>query len=145
MDSREVEFLVVGSGAGGATLARELAGKQREVLVLERGSYETQLGTLRDSFRYMDNNKVTKLPTTSNEDTILWRALMAGGSTVVSLANMTPCLQAELAEYGITLGRELAKAEEEIDRVMGSPPYTGDAGQSSRPEQMDRVHIIDRI
>jgi choline dehydrogenase-like flavoprotein len=114
MDSREVEFLIVGSGAGGATLARELARKQRDVLVLERGSYETQIGTLRDSFRYMDNHKVTKHPITSQEDTILWRALMAGGSTVVSLANMTSCLQEELAEYGITLERELAEAEKEI-------------------------------
>jgi len=114
MEGREVEFLIVGSGAGGATLARELARRQRDVLALEKGSYETQLGTLRDTFRYMDNNKVTKLPITSREGTILWRAFLAGGSTVVALANMTPCLQQELAEYGITLDQELAEAEEEI-------------------------------
>ena len=98
MDGREVEFLIVGSGAGGATLARELARRQREVLVLERGNYETQIGTLRASLRYYDNSKVTKNPITSQEGTILWRAFMAGGSTVVALANITPCLQEELAE-----------------------------------------------
>ena len=114
MATREVEFLIVGSGAGGATLARELARRQREVLVLEKGSYETQVGTLRDIFRYLDNNKVTKLPAASREGTILWRAFMAGGSTVVALANMTPSLQEELAEYGITLDQELAEAEKEI-------------------------------
>jgi choline dehydrogenase-like flavoprotein len=113
MEGREVEFLIVGSGAGGATLARELARRQREVLVLERGNYETQIGTLRDSLRYLDGNKVTMYPLTSQEGTILWRAFMAGGSTVVALANMTPSLVGELAGVGITLEEELAEAAEE--------------------------------
>lgn len=40
MEHKEYEFLIVGSGEGGATLARELSKRGKEVLVVERGRYE---------------------------------------------------------------------------------------------------------
>ena len=35
--SRKFDYIIVGSGAGGATLARELCRKGREVLIVEQG------------------------------------------------------------------------------------------------------------
>ena len=83
MNSKKYEFLIVGSGAGGATLARELSKKAKKVLVVEKGKYEQKLGTLRGSLRFYDTNKLTKLPKKSKEGVILYRTIMAGGSTVV--------------------------------------------------------------
>jgi choline dehydrogenase-like flavoprotein len=53
---------------------------------------------------------------------ILWRALTAGGSTVVSCANATRALQDELADCGIDLRAEFAEAEAE----MGVEPLGAD-------------------
>ncbi len=114
MDGRKYDFLVVGSGAGGATLARELGKRGKEVLVVERGKREKKLGTFKDALGYFDVNRLTKTPVKSKEGVILWRTLMAGGSTVVSCGNATPCLQDELADFGFTLGKELAEAKSEM-------------------------------
>jgi len=114
MEDRTWEFLIVGSGAGGATLARELSTRGKEVLVIERGQREQRIGTLKDSLRFFDFTKV-KTPKRSQEGVILWRTLMAGGSTVASCGNGTPCLEEELADLGITLGQEFAEAAQEME------------------------------
>ncbi|MCR4405547.1 MAG: GMC family oxidoreductase [Anaerolineae bacterium] len=114
MKGRKYEFLIVGSGAGGATLARELSKNGKEVLVVEKGRYEEKIGTFRDALRYFDANRLTKTPAKSKEGVILWRALMAGGSTVVSAGNATRCLEEELGDFGIALDEEFAEAEREM-------------------------------
>ena len=119
MDNKRYEFLIVGSGAGGATLARELSKRGKEVLVVERGKYEEKIGTVWTSMRYFDGTKLTLTPRKSREGVILWRALMAGGSTVVSNGWATRCLEEELAGFGINLDEEFAECEEE----MGVAPF----------------------
>ena len=73
MQGRKYEFLVVGSGMGGATLARELSRKGREVLVVERGRREKKVGTFQDCTRYYDANRLTQVPAKSKEGVVLWR------------------------------------------------------------------------
>ncbi len=114
MDNKKYEFLIVGSGAGGATLARELSKRGKEVLVVERGKHEKKIGTFRDALRYFDVNKYTKTPAKSKEGAIMWRTFMAGGSTIVSAGNATRCLEEELSEFGVTLDEEFAEAEKEM-------------------------------
>ena len=36
MDDRKYDYVIVGSGAGGATLARQLSGNGKSVVVLKR-------------------------------------------------------------------------------------------------------------
>jgi choline dehydrogenase-like flavoprotein len=115
MNGKKYDFLIVGSGAGGATLARELSTRGKNVLVVERGRYEEKIGTVRDTLRYYDLDRLTKAPAQSKEGVILWRAFMAGGTTVVSCGNATRCLEEELAAFGITLDEELAEAEQEMN------------------------------
>jgi choline dehydrogenase-like flavoprotein len=111
MPRNSYEFLIVGSGAGGATLARELSRRGKRVLVLECGRRETSVGTYRDSLRYYDRSRWTKRAARSKEGVILWRACMAGGSTMVATGSATRCLEQELAARGIGLDEELAEAE----------------------------------
>ena len=87
MNDQRYEFVIVGSGAGGATLAKELSRKGKQVLLVERGKHEEKVGTTRDSLHYYDVNKLTQMPITSQEGVILWRAFMAGGSTMVACGN----------------------------------------------------------
>jgi choline dehydrogenase-like flavoprotein len=115
MSTRKHEFVIVGSGAGGATLARELSKRGKEVLVVERGKLEEQIGTFRDSRRYYDTNKLGTKFTTSREGVMLWRTFMAGGTTVAAMGNAVRCLEEELAGFGITLEEEFVEAEREMD------------------------------
>jgi choline dehydrogenase-like flavoprotein len=39
-----IDYLIVGSGACGATLARELSRKNKNVMVVERGPYNERIG-----------------------------------------------------------------------------------------------------
>jgi choline dehydrogenase-like flavoprotein len=116
---KKYEFVVVGSGAGGATLAMELAKKEKSVLVVERGIREEKVGGIMDTMRYFDLRGLTKAPPKSKEGTILWRALMAGGSTFVSCGNGVRCLEKELAEFGINLDAEFS----EVEKETGVTPY----------------------
>lgn len=113
METRNYQTIIVGSGAGGATLARELSKRGKPVLVLERGKAEQAVGTFTDCTRYYDAN-VLKIPKKSKEGVILWRTFMAGGTTMVAMGNITRCLEKELAAYGLELGEEFAEAEKDV-------------------------------
>jgi choline dehydrogenase-like flavoprotein len=115
MSNKKYEFIIVGSGAGGATLARELAIRGRSVLVLERGKLEEKVGTYKDAGRFYDiSSKLTNMPRKSKEGVVLWRAFMAGGTTVVSCGNGVRCLEDELRALGIDLEEEFSEAEKEM-------------------------------
>jgi choline dehydrogenase-like flavoprotein len=114
MNASKQQFVIVGSGAGGATLARELSKRGKEVLVVERGKREDRVGTFRDTLRFYASNKIGTSPQTSREGVILWRSFMAGGSTVVAMGNGVRCLEQELAGFGITLEDEFGEAEREM-------------------------------
>src|SRR4030042_2562460 len=79
MDSRVYEFVVVGSGMGGSTVAVELSRRGRDVLVLEQGVEESSLGSFKDTLRFYDGNARTQTPKKAKEGAILWRTFMAGG------------------------------------------------------------------
>lgn len=110
------DYLIVGSGAGGATLARELAARGKHPLIVETGRPHLNLGTYRCSTKYYDSRGVDifKIPAMSSEGTIIWRALMAGGSTMVSCGNGVRCLEKELAELGVDISAELTETEEQL-------------------------------
>jgi len=114
MNDRKYDFIVVGSGAGGATLAKELSGKGKSVAVLEKGVREKKLGGFFDCYRYYDVNKITMMPLKSKEGIVVWRSFMAGGPTVVCCGNGVRCLEEELAEFGINLEKEFQESEEEM-------------------------------
>jgi choline dehydrogenase-like flavoprotein len=110
------DYVIVGSGAGGATLARELTKRGKRPLIVEAGKLEKTVGTYRDSTRFYDAHGLglLKLPKMSREGSVIWRTFMAGGSTMVSCGNGVRCLEKELSELGIILETELSEAESEL-------------------------------
>ena len=92
-------FVIVGTGAGGGLLARELAKNGKKVVILEKGPYIDS----KDAFNYYDKYApgVDLLSTTC-----------VGGSTAVSMANMVRALDEELHEFGIDLTKEYEYVEE---------------------------------
>ncbi|MBN1785966.1 MAG: GMC family oxidoreductase [Candidatus Methanofastidiosa archaeon] len=101
------DFIVVGSGAGGATLARELSGSVRSVLVLERGVMEVDVGGKKNFSRYVDIVK-------SLEGINIMRSIMAGGTTMISAGCSVRCIEKELLKKGIDISAELLEAEGEV-------------------------------
>jgi choline dehydrogenase-like flavoprotein len=53
-------------------------------------------------------------PRQSEEGVVMWRTIMAGGSTVVSCGNGVRCLEAELRALGVDLADELDETEKEL-------------------------------
>ena len=95
-------FIIVGTGAGGAVIARELAKNNLPVTILEKGPYIHS----KDAFNYYDkyNDSVDLLTTTC-----------IGGSTIVSMGNMVRALDEELLEFGI----DLSKDYEYVENLVG--------------------------
>ena len=90
---------IVGTGAGGGLLARELAKNGEKVIIFEKGPYIDS----KDAYNYYDEypNDVDLLSTTC-----------VGGSTVVAMGHMVRALDSELHEFGIDLTREYEYVEE---------------------------------
>lgn len=106
----ESEIVVIGSGAGGATVAYESAKRGKKVLILEKGSIVPRVGTERAAINFYD--KYGKL--SSKEGIIIYRTIMAGGTTVVSCGNGVRSLEKELKNLDIDISRELNETEQEL-------------------------------
>ena len=93
--------IIVGSGAGGAILAMELAKANVDVVIIEKGKYIDS----KDAFNYYDKY---------NDDVDLLATTCVGGSTMVSMANMVRALDKELYDYGINISKEYDHVEDLI-------------------------------
>ncbi len=113
LEMLQAEVIVVGSGPGGATLARELARAGRQVLLLERGIdhrsrryYGTYLGAL------IYTDRMSLLFT--QEGLNIVRPLMVGGATSMYCGCAAPPPDWMKTKYGIDLASEVAETCEEL-------------------------------
>ena len=95
-------FVIVGTGAGGGILARELALNDIPVTILEKGPYIES----KDAFRYYDKY---------SEDVDLLTTTCIGGATIVSMSNMVRALDDELLDYDV----DLSEAYEYVEDLVG--------------------------
>jgi choline dehydrogenase-like flavoprotein len=110
----DADVIVVGSGPGGATVARELARKGRRVLLLERGVdhrphpwYGTYLGAV------LYSDRASLLFT--REGLNIVRPLMVGGATSMfcaCAAEPPPWLK---SRHGVDIGAEVGETIEELE------------------------------
>lgn len=117
--SSRYDYLVVGTGPGGATLAKELASAGRRVLVVERGPRISGTGLLatRKIFSDSEGRRI-------RSDGGIWigRTQVLGGSSYVAMGNAVTPPRRILAEWGIDLSAELAEARSDL-RVQPMPAH----------------------
>jgi choline dehydrogenase-like flavoprotein len=129
MEEQTIRAIVVGSGAGGATAARELARKGFEVLVLEAGHpfnplthRISWLSPFRGTLLLKNENSIERIfphleTTRSSEDLVIFRGMTEGGSTAISCGNMVR------AERGLNeIGLDLTPEFEEIEHSLEISP-----------------------
>lgn len=104
------DIVVIGSGAGGASVAKELAKQGRDVLVLEKGKLVHKVGKQREALKYYDRFALRS----SIEGFFVYSAIMGGGTTNISCGNGMPVLAEELKDLGIDLSSEFEETEKEI-------------------------------
>jgi choline dehydrogenase-like flavoprotein len=120
-----MKAIVVGTGAGGATAARELVNKGFEVLILEAGGEFkpfTRRISLVEPLRKIgltrnEKNFSRVIPAydsvRSSKDLILFRGMAVGGSTVLACGNMVR------AEHGLKeIGLDLTKEFDEVEKLI---------------------------
>ena len=96
-----MESIIVGSGAGGSTVAKELSGNGIDVTLIEKGPKIAE----REAFKCYAN--------VGSEVNIL-RTICLGGTTMVSAGNGVRALAEELRVLGLDLSNEFADAEKEL-------------------------------
>jgi choline dehydrogenase-like flavoprotein len=121
----EMRAVVVGSGAGGATAARELALNGFEVKILEAGEAFSPLThkiswfrSLRGTWLLKDATNIKRVfphyqVTRSSDDLFIMTGITEGGCTSISCGNM---VRAEngLSEIGLDLTPEFEEIEQEL-------------------------------
>jgi choline dehydrogenase-like flavoprotein len=110
----QADVIVVGSGPGGATVARELARAGKRVLLLERGQdhrprsyYGTYLGAL----LYTDRGSLLF----TEEGLNIVRPMMVGGATSMYCGCAAPPPTWFKAKYGVDLDTEVSETIEELE------------------------------
>ncbi len=96
-----MKSIIVGSGAGGSTVAKELSGNGIDVTLIEKGP------------KIAEKEAFTCYANVGTEVKIL-RTICLGGTTMVSAGNGVRALEKELRVFGIDLSNEFEDAEKEL-------------------------------
>lgn len=108
------DVIVVGSGPGGATVARELARGGKRVLLLERGiDYRSRpyYGTYLGALIYADRRSLLF----TQEGLNIVRPLMVGGATSMYCGCAAPPPGWLRDTYGVDIDQEVSEAAEELE------------------------------
>lgn len=106
--TKEFDAIVVGSGASGATVARELSRQNKRVLILERGGYAPLKEGLVGIARIADEVKL------GDDEMSTVRAVTTGGSTCMYFAVVAYPPINVFGELGIDLTEELHQVKTEL-------------------------------
>ena len=116
---QQYDYIVVGSGPGGATVAKELSRKTKGVLIVEYGPRFTKTGASKVTPIFLDKER-RNLKT----DGGIWvgRAKVLGGSSYVAMGNAVTPPKKIFKEWGIDLSEELESARKDL-RVNPMPAH----------------------
>ncbi len=113
MNNPQYDYIVVGSGPGGATVARELTGQGKKVLILEWGSNAPVNGSLVRCARAVGIPGKGLMFTDYKFQTMI-RGIGTGGSSVYYCATAFEPPYEMLKSYGIDITEEIKELKNEI-------------------------------
>jgi choline dehydrogenase-like flavoprotein len=121
----QAEFIIIGSGPGGATVGRELAARGRDVLILEKGNFSGRSVLHRNRTHLAKKGmkfirKSLGIQPLSREISIrTW--IGVGGTSTVASANAVRGWEKELHMQGIDIGREFS----DLEKSLSISPFPG--------------------
>ena len=122
---KEYDYIVVGTGPGGATVAKELAREKRNILMVEYGPRLNDTGFLKVASKAFTDK--TKKPLRSDGNIWFSRARILGGSSYVAMGNAATPPKKIFDEWGLDLSEELEWSRKEL-RVTPMPEeFMGEA------------------
>ena len=151
LGNQDIDVIVVGSGPGGATVAKELAGRRKKVLIVEWGDNEPLTNSLWYGAKTLLTPGRSLLLTGQLLEIV--RGITTGGSSVYYYATCYPVPFEMLKSHGVDITQEVAQARQELpiaplkDEMLG--PMTrrimesaGDLGYSW--QKLDKLMYQDR-
>jgi len=144
-----VKAIVVGSGAGGAMAASELARRGFEVTILEAGHpfnalthRISWLSPLRGTMLLNDEDAIEHIfphykVTRTSEDLVIFTGVTEGGSTAISCGNMVR------AENGLKeIGLDLSKEFEQIEQTLTIAPFPRERWRPLTLQMFDKAEEL---
>ncbi len=122
---KEYQVIVIGSGPGGATVAKELSRAGKSVLLLEKGKDHQNLGTYPGAFAMLDKGGFFK----SREGLTLLKATTTGGATTVYSGSAAMPPEWLKARHGVDLTRFAQEAWTELKVGVLPDHLIGDASR----------------
>lgn len=111
-DDQRIDVIVVGTGPGGATVAKELSQRNKRVLILEWGDNDPLTGSFLQGARTLLVPGKSLLLT--NQLLALGRGITTGGSTIHYCATCFPVPFEMLKSYGIDIVNEVEETISEL-------------------------------
>jgi choline dehydrogenase-like flavoprotein len=111
--SLDANIVIVGSGVGGTTVAKESSIRGKKILIVEKGHYFPldQIGSEFQAYKFYDKHG---LWSKTKEGLFYYRTIMAGGTSIVSCGNGVRSLENEFKNLGIDLTEEFIETEREL-------------------------------
>jgi len=101
------DYIVVGTGPGGATVASELASQEKNIIIIEYGPRQTSTGFTNSSKMYDERHSLEGIP--------IGRARVLGGSSFVAMGNAVTPPPGIIKEWGLDLSEELESARQDLN------------------------------
>jgi choline dehydrogenase-like flavoprotein len=101
------DYIVVGTGPGGATVASELASQKKSIIIIEYGPRQTSTGFTSSRKMYDEKRSLEGIP--------ISRARVLGGSSFVAMGNAVTPPPSIIKEWGLDLSRELESARRDLN------------------------------
>ena len=109
MIRQNFDYIIIGAGLCGLTMARELSRKDKKVLLLERGNFIKNVGNVFYAGLLYDKFSLAK----SRQGVLIYRSFGVGGTSIISCNNAVSPVQECLDRIGIDFRKEISEVKKE--------------------------------